>query len=211
MFCTYIIMVCRKAFKALFPSYPVIPFECIIMCLFNMNKIATFISLYSCVRHVSFISWIFSIVCKCKTGFIYFQGLLRPRLVLVHIGQDGVYNASWIVDDFDKSKISNITVYWCRESNNDGICQVCWSRPICNSQLFLVLRQTLFPSRSWISYIKLFYSFLAHLSQRLEWAIVIAHRPSSVRPSVVRRPCGVNFSHFRLLLQNCLMDFDETW
>ena len=35
---------------------------------------------------------------------------------------------------------------------------------------------------------------------------------SSVRPSsVVVRPCGVNFSHFRLLLQNCLMDFDETW
>ena len=30
--------------------------------------------------------------------------------------------------------------------------------------------------------------FLAHLSRRLEWAIVIAHRPSSVRPSVVRRP-----------------------
>ena len=28
--------------------------------------------------------------------------------------------------------------------------------------------------------------FLAHLSRRLEWAIVIAHRPSSVRPSVVR-------------------------
>ena len=30
-------------------------------------------------------------------------------------------------------------------------------------------------------------NFLAHLSRRLEWAIVIAHRPSSVRPSVVRR------------------------
>ena len=28
------------------------------------------------------------------------------------------------------------------------------------------------------------YKFLAHLSRRLEWAIVIAHRPSSVRPSV---------------------------
>ena len=37
---------------------------------------------------------------------------------------------------------------------------------------------------------------------------------SVVRPSVRRRrrrPSGVNFSHFRLLLQNCLMDFDETW
>ena len=42
--------------------------------------------------------------------------------------------------------------------------------------------------------------FLAHLSQRLKWAIVIAHRPSSVRPSsvcpsVVRRP-SVNFYIF---------------
>ena len=47
--------------------------------------------------------------------------------------------------------------------------------------------------------------FLSHLSRRLEWAIVIARRPSSVRPA------SVNFSHFRLLLQNRLMDFDETW
>ena len=39
--------------------------------------------------------------------------------------------------------------------------------------------------------------FLAHLSRRLEWAIVIAHRPSSV---VVCK-----LSHFRLLLQNILM------
>ena len=41
----------------------------------------------------------------------------------------------------------------------------------------------------WYSY------FLAHLSRRLKWAIVIAHRPSSVRPSV-RRPSvrpSVNF------------------
>ena len=58
--------------------------------------------------------------------------------------------------------------------------------------------------------------FLAHLSRRLEWAIVIAHRPSSVRPSVRLSVClsvrpSVNFSHFRLLLQNHLMDFDETW
>ena len=47
---------------------------------------------------------------------------------------------------------------------------------------------------------------LAHLSRRLEWAIVIARRPLSV---VVVRP-SVNFSHFQLLLQNHLMDFDET-
>ena len=40
--------------------------------------------------------------------------------------------------------------------------------------------------------------FLAHLSQRLKWAIVIAHRPSSVRPSssVVVRPSSVNFHIF---------------
>ena len=31
------------------------------------------------------------------------------------------------------------------------------------------------------------FGILAHLSRRLEWAIVIAHRPSSVRPSVRRR------------------------
>ena len=37
--------------------------------------------------------------------------------------------------------------------------------------------------------------FLAHLSQRLKWAIVIAHSPSSVRPSSVRRP-SVNFHIF---------------
>ena len=45
----------------------------------------------------------------------------------------------------------------------------------------------------------LFILFLAHLSQRLKWAIVIAHRPSSVRPSVrpssVVRP-SVNFYIF---------------
>ena len=43
------------------------------------------------------------------------------------------------------------------------------------------------------------FRFLAHLSQRLKWAIVIAHRPSSVRPSSVRpsvvRP-SVNFHIF---------------
>ena len=38
------------------------------------------------------------------------------------------------------------------------------------------------------------YFVLAHRSRRLEWAIVIAHRPSSVRPSV--RPSGVNFHIF---------------
>ena len=46
-----------------------------------------------------------------------------------------------------------------------------------------------------------FYIFLAHLTLRLKWAIVIVRRPLSVR----------KLSHFQLLLQNRLMDFDETW
>ena len=35
------------------------------------------------------------------------------------------------------------------------------------------------------------------------------HALSGVRPSPVRRP--LNYLHFQLLLQNRLMDFDETW
>ena len=51
-------------------------------------------------------------------------------------------------------------------------------------------------------------AFLAHLSRRLEWAIVIAQCPSSVhRPSVVVR----KLSHFRLLLWNRWTEFNETW
>ena len=53
--------------------------------------------------------------------------------------------------------------------------------------------------------------FLAHLSRRLKWAIVIAHRLSSVRPSVCPSSGVRPLTHFRLLLQNRLMDFDETW
>ena len=51
--------------------------------------------------------------------------------------------------------------------------------------------------------------FLVHLSGRLKCTIVITCRPSvcpSVRPSYV-----VNFSHFRLLLWNRWMEFNETW
>ena len=49
-------------------------------------------------------------------------------------------------------------------------------------------------------------TFLAHLSRRLKWAIVVAHRPS-VRPaSVVRK-----LSHFGLLLWNRWTEFNETW
>ena len=49
----------------------------------------------------------------------------------------------------------------------------------------------------WVLYKSIEVFFLAHLSQRLKWAIVIAHRPSSVRPSVVvRRRPSVNFRIF---------------
>ena len=44
-------------------------------------------------------------------------------------------------------------------------------------------------------------SFLAHLSRRLKWAIVIAHRPSSVR----------KLSYFQLLLWNRWTEFNEIW
>ena len=57
----------------------------------------------------------------------------------------------------------------------------------------------------------IFKPLLAHLSQRLKWAIVIAHRLPSVRPSSSVRPSVRKLSHFQLLLQNRLMDFDETW
>ena len=54
--------------------------------------------------------------------------------------------------------------------------------------------------------------FLAHLSRRLKWAIVIAHCPVSVRPSVVVRPSvRRKLSHFRLLLWNRWTEFNETW
>ena len=46
--------------------------------------------------------------------------------------------------------------------------------------------------------------FLGHRSHRLQWPIVTTRCPASVR-----RP--LNYLHFRLLLQNRLMDFDETW
>ena len=61
-----------------------------------------------------------------------------------------------------------------------------------------------------------FICFLAHLSRRLKWAIFLARRPSSVRPSVRRRPSLSvvvvrKLSHFQLLLMNRMIDFDETW
>ena len=47
-------------------------------------------------------------------------------------------------------------------------------------------------------------SGLADLSQRLKWAIVILCRPSVCRLS---SSSGVNFSHFRALLQKRLLDY----
>ena len=71
------------------------------------------------------------------------------------------------------------------------------------------------------AYAWLQHAFLAHLSRRLEWAIAVRFRPSSVvrRPScvvrrassVVRRPSSVNFLHFHLLLENAWLDFNQTW
>ena len=58
-------------------------------------------------------------------------------------------------------------------------------------------------------YVKLLFRAQEPLgSSDLLWSRVV-RRPSVVRPSVVRRP--LNYLHFRLLLQNHLMDFDETW
>ena len=45
--------------------------------------------------------------------------------------------------------------------------------------------------------------FLGHRSRRLQWPIVIRRCPASVRP--------LYNLHFQLLLQNHLIDFDETW
>ena len=46
-------------------------------------------------------------------------------------------------------------------------------------------------------------------SSALLWSCVV--RRPSVRPSSVRRPSFVNFSHFRLLLWNRWTEFNETW
>ena len=48
--------------------------------------------------------------------------------------------------------------------------------------------------------------FLVHLSRRLKCTIVITRCLSSVN-----RPSVVNFSHFPLLLWNCIIEFNETW
>ena len=52
-------------------------------------------------------------------------------------------------------------------------------------------------------------TFLGHRSRRLQWPIVISRCPPSVVCLSVRRP--LDNLHFQLLLQNRLIDFDETW
>jgi hypothetical protein len=49
------------------------------------------------------------------------------------------------------------------------------------------------------------YPFLAHLSWKLKWAILIACCPSSICLSVRK------LLHFRLLLQNHWANFNQTW
>ena len=78
------------------------------------------------------------------------------------------------------------------------ICKVVYRIPIVN---FMIYKVNILTS-GWcnVRSLAILSCFLAHLSQRLKWAIVIAHRPSSVRPSsvrpsVVRRP-SVNFHIF---------------
>ena len=53
-------------------------------------------------------------------------------------------------------------------------------------------------------------SFLVHLSRRLKCTIVIMRCPSSVVRPPVRPSVVVNFSYFRLLLWNHLIEFNET-
>jgi hypothetical protein len=50
--------------------------------------------------------------------------------------------------------------------------------------------------------------FLADLSWKLKWAFLIACRPSSVCPSVLR--LSVRLLHFQLL-QNCWANFNQSW
>ena len=53
---------------------------------------------------------------------------------------------------------------------------------------------------------------LVFSSPELKAQVSYCHSASSVVcPSVVVVRPSVNFSHFQLLLQNRLMDFDETW
>ena len=61
-----------------------------------------------------------------------------------------------------------------------------------------------FTKISMISNLLFIITFLAHLSWRFKWAFLIKICPLSI--VVV-----VNFSHFHLLLQNHLANFNQTW
>ena len=60
----------------------------------------------------------------------------------------------------------------------------------------------------WCCHCGTLFTILAHLSWKLKWAFLITHIPSSICPSV---RLSVNFSHFQLLLNNHLANFNQTW
>ena len=77
-----------------------------------------------------------------------------------------------------------------------SICQVDLFYRNCNTNIVYYLK-TKMNRKQW--------QFLAHLTQRVMWAIVTTERPSSV----VRRP-SVNFSHFNQLLWNHWANLNQT-
>ena len=77
-----------------------------------------------------------------------------------------------------------------------SICQVDLFYRNCNTNIVYYLK-TKMNRKQW--------QFLAHLTQRVRWAIVTTERPSSV----VRRP-SVNFSHFNQLLWNHWANLNQT-
>ena len=150
----------------------------------------------------------FPLCALCQRGSFYVKPFCDINFVYQHSNSGWIFEYDEIFLPYNGLKL----FIWCITFNHCSWWILCWlsnAFSLQNSIQFILFEEKMI-GRKWGSKRGRF-PFLAHLSQRLEWAIVVAHRPSSVRPSVVRRPCGVNFSHFRLLLQNRLMDFDETW
>ena len=79
----------------------------------------------------------------------------------------------------------------------------------CYSQSHYYLRQRKRGSiKDWSSMFRSFKVLVFRAQEPLGSSDLLWSRVAR-RPSVVRRP--LNYLHFRLLLQNHLMDFDETW
>ena len=74
--------------------------------------------------------------------------------------------------------VSSDEIYWCRNFKSAGMLLNIYSLHQEEGSVVLLMV---------CLYLRIKVHFLAHLSRRLEWAIVIAHRPSSVRPSSVRK------------------------